>query len=1215
MAATSVQTYDTNDLSLATTDPVVTQLNLSVSSSLMTNYQPARAVDSQQSVEVAEDINGNPMVFSIGTTKELYVIASTADPSAPWSQTNLTAGLGTGWEVETFALLQAPNQALYLAVAITDTSGVPHLYLTGALANDPTAVPWTTDFTPVWVERAFSEGFTSVGEILMAAGAGAGSPPVVVATATLPSGEAQRYYVNGDVTSQVNLWQPWPVPQNASSILDVAPGSMPILGAGSFVLYKVGAVTQLDFTKAELMNGQYISRSFVAPPGATALGALANPDGTLDLYVAGDGIYVFTAANMTPGASAQLIGPTAPAGADTEMTVRQDSGSIAVWVLDGGVLSYLHGTKGPTVQWTPPLPVQSDVGQIAALRNTVRDTNELFVVTADNQLGYLYQDPTSTMWRETLIPLTDVGSALPFSCYTTQITLTDQDGNPVTSGFTLAATEWTYLTVNGQAHIVDPHTAASVTPDPTGALTVITKVSTLSAPTLNLGAEFLSVTVDITPQALLNNNLKLFTSESALAAATTQTGQPVISGPTQIPLDKAAGALSQLTTLHDAAIGTTPTSPSASVRARAASEVASNRIDATLLPADFGFGIAGTGTASRFYDKAGAERRLPALAAHAVKASTALGPHQALVSVASPGLAGPAALASPVSDTLAFFGDVMETIENGLEAVGAFLVQVANDVATFTIQLADKTMSFLLDSVEKVMRVIGWVLEQIEIGLEKALEWLGFLFDWDDILAAHRIMVNVANKGFEYVESKLADAETTVHNFFEELKAQFNQLPAALPGAQAGSTVLSQSKDPGAGLPGNDPQSGYLKSPGGNFANYHLQHSGVLAATPPKPAPSPTGNPIVDMFTQVIEPLGDDIGTTVENLAIDLRDGFVDGTLTPDAALTKLKTDAILGVINSAEDASEGALTVATDLVSSIQDLVEDDWNIPFLTPLYELVTGGSPLNLLDAVALLLAIPAVPLYKLASGQSPFADGTHGLDDASVPAQQFFANLAAAPSFRAVPTARAAAAAPAAAERAETPPAAILYSQIGGGIYLLAEVAGLTIDGIEAEAAEETPQAVFYIHLAVEAIMQAGSFPVGDGSAVTLLRILWGFYWVALLRHVALILSRGALSKPVGVMEIFLAVVKALMFLGAIVYQATNDSGTELALEWETFFGNLLDATSRGIGGAAKLDPDKELTGLALDAISVGVGWVAALFDAIRYAIILTDDEYNEFHAF
>lgn len=1185
---TNIQTYDINELTLSTTDPTVTQLQLSISSSLMTNYEPSRSVDSQHSIAVAEDVNGNPMIFSIGTANELYVICRTADPTAPWSQTDLTSGLGSGWQVQTFRLLQTPQSSLYLALAIKDAGGDNHFYVTAALPNDPANAVWTGDFTSQWVERAFSQDFTSIDHILMSGGAEPSDPPIIVVTATQTNGQADRYYVNGDTTTQLNLWQPWPIPQNATNVIDVAVGTMPILGAGSFILYQVGSALQLDFTMAAMMNGQYISRSLTPPDGAMALATLQNDDGTTDLYVAGNGVYVFTSDNMGSEATATQIGSTINAGTGTEMVVRQDSTNIAVWVLDQGLLYYLQGTKGESIEWTTPLAVQQNVGQITALRNTVRDTNELFLITADEQLAYLYQDPATTLWKEMLIPLADVGAALPYQCYTTQITVTDQNNNPVTKGFTIAASEWTYLTVNGSAYIVDQNTSEAITPDPTGSITVITKVSTPATPTLYLAGDFFSQIVDINPQAVVNNNLVQFTTETALTGATTQTGQPVISGTTQIPVATAASALQQLTTLHGA------TGSASGAGTRTPDQPPTDRVNVAALPKTFGFAVSGVGSgAAKFHESSAAPTVLPDLTAHGIKASAMIEPHQALITTGTG------------NEIKAFFGDVMEAIENELDKVGDFLIQVANDVATFTIKLADKTVSFILDTAAKVMRVIGWVLQQIAVTFEKLIDWLGFIFDWDDILTAHKIIVNVANKSFEFAEAKLVDAETIVANFFDTMKAQLGDL-TPMSNANASATVLSRSQNPAPDFTDSQKQqANYFKSPGGNFAKYHLQHSGVMTATPPTTTPA-TGNPIVDTFTQVIEPVGKDIGQTIEDVMTDLRNGFVSGTLTPNQALSMIKTDAMTGVLQTAEDASEGVLKVADDLVTSIQSQLNNQWDIPFLSPLYKLITKGSPLTLLDAIALLIAIPGVPMYKLVAETSPFANGTYGLDDSSTPAEDFFAALTGQ-STQGRQSLGAAA--------ATTMPAAILYSQIGGCFYAAAETVSMTVDALETEVEGATPPALNYIALAAETVMQAASYPVGSGSAVVVLRILWWFYLVALLRFVALIIGGSAAEPGVGVFELFFAAIKGICFLAAIIIQTVNDTGTELALEWETFFGNLFDAISRGFSGAAKLDPDKELSGLALDVIAVWLSVIGILFDEIRLSIVLGDDEQREFHAF
>ena len=1197
---TNIQTYDVNELTLSTTDPTVTELQLTISSSLMTNYEPSRSVDSQHSIDVAEDVNGNPMVFSVGTVNELYVICHTTDPTAPWTQIDLTSSLGVGWQVEHFCLLQAPQGSIYLALAIKDSNKQSHFYITAALPNDPSNAVWTGDFTSQWVERPFSEKFTSIDHILMSGGAAATDPPTIVATASQSNGQSDRYYVNGNTSEQKDLWQPWPIPQNATHVIDVAVGTMPILGAGSFILYQVGTALQLDFTTASKLN---VSRSLTPPDGAMALATLQNTDGTTDLYVAGNGVYVFTSSNMGKNAVAAKIGATINAGTGTEMVVRQDSANIAVWVLDQGVLYYLHGTKGATIKWTTPLPVQQNVGQIAALRNTVLDTNELFLVTADEQLAYLYQDPLTTLWKEMLMPLPDAGSALPIQCYTTQITLRDQNNNPVTKGFTIGASEWTYLTVNGSAYIVDENVREPITPDPTGSITIITKVATPATPTLFLAGDFFSTIVDINPQGVINNNLVQFTTASALTSATDQNGQKVISGPTKIPVEKAASALDQLTALH----GTTASA--SGVSTRTAGQSPGNLVNVAALPKTFGFTVAGVDAGAATLDSSTA-----ALAAHGMRASTMIAPHQALIT----NDAG--------DDLIAFFGDVMETIENALQKVGDFFIQVAHEVATFTIKLANDTVSFILDTASKVMRVIGWVLDQITVGFDELINWLGFIFNWDDIVTAHNIIVNVANKGFELAETKLGEAENTVADFFDNLKNQLGGLtPMTDPNASL--SVLSQSQNPAPGFSSSQKQqANYLKSPGGNFANYHLQHSGILTATPPKTSPA-SGNAIVDVFTQVIEPIGKDIGKTVEDVFVDLRDGFVSGTLTPNQAITQVKTDAISGVLDIAEDAAEGALKVADDLVTSIQGQINNQWNIPFLTPLYSQVTGGSPLTLLDAMALLIAIPGVPMYKLGTGTSPFVNGTYGLDNSSTDATTFFAMLSGqstqpAPALAHVgastmPAMAIPGVAVTTAPEPEptTPPAAILYSQIGGCFYIAAEVLSMTLDAVQTEADGETPKACYYIALAAETVMQAGSYPVGDGAAVKVLRIVWGVYLVALLRFVALIIGGAKAEKGVGVFEITFAIIKGIVFLAVIEIQTIGDSGTELALEWETFFGNLIDAIARGFSGAAKIDPDKELSGLALDVIAVWLSVIGILFDGVRMSIVLGDDQYNEFHAF
>lgn len=63
--------------------------------------------------------------------------------------------------------------------------------------------------------------------------------------------------------------------------------------------------------------------------------------------------------------------------------------------------------------------------------------------------------------------------------------------------------------------------------------------------------------------------------------------------------------------------------------------------------------------------------------------------------------------------------------------------------------------------------------------------------------------------------------------------------------------------------------------------------------------------------------------------------------------------------------------------VSAVKEMLNVEWNIPLISPLYAEITGGSNLTLLDLASLLTAIPATVLYKLGMNEAPFSDSVAG----------------------------------------------------------------------------------------------------------------------------------------------------------------------------------------------------------------------------------------------
>ena len=58
-------------------------------------------------------------------------------------------------------------------------------------------------------------------------------------------------------------------------------------------------------------------------------------------------------------------------------------------------------------------------------------------------------------------------------------------------------------------------------------------------------------------------------------------------------------------------------------------------------------------------------------------------------------------------------------------------------------------------------------------------------------------------------------------------------------------------------------------------------------------------------------------------------------------------------------------------LINSLKALLNDPWDVPFVSELYKLVSGGHDLTAGDLFALIVAIPATIVYKIVRNQAPF----------------------------------------------------------------------------------------------------------------------------------------------------------------------------------------------------------------------------------------------------
>jgi hypothetical protein len=1250
------------------------QVWLTASAELMQNNAASRAVDATHPIRVAQNLDGEPIIFSVGTADaetgadSFYVITRRPDGDTGWQQIDLSAGLGADLKVNAFAVSQSSTGAITLALAVESAAepGVSRLYITAALANDPTQVDWS-NFSSQWVARPSTQDGLTVKEILLGTSDDKAGPPTIVVS-TAQAGQDDSYWlVDGDTshTDAASLWKQYHLPENTRDLIDLAIGSLRApYGRGIYTLYGVGSDMALVFnTLTPGPFGTTYSIDLTAPPGARALCPAPNSEGYSDLYVAGDGLYVFPSGRQTSGATAATIADaqtTAGMQGLEELLVATDDENVSIWTKGNQeALLYVTGLKGADPQWSYPLSLRSNVAQIAALRNRVRQANEIFIVDGNNSLAYLWQDPATTLWQETDIPLPDTGEVQTFNCYTTFINFADQDGNPIIDeAVQLTASGWTYVTVNGAFYELgaDPVTVAT---DVQGTLNIVNKVTSIATPFFHLRANFFEQVVDINPAAKIQYGLGQIQSGDDLKNAPTQDGKPLLTQEVDDDtLDSVAQGVQQLIVLTDTlpADGTTPaadgftasaaqtsvqtsaqtsvqTAPTVShVSVRAAGDTPRNRIRTAHLPAGYCWGMTFERGRARYHEGAVARSQFLSSLPGAHPPAGRLQGAADNVSLDSVSMAA-LSVSDPFDAVPAIAGDVLESLSSGLEEAGGFLIQAAGESIEFIINLGDRVVKLTLDTVEQVLKAIDWLFQTIYVLLLDFLRWLGLLFNWDDILTTQRVFANVTNQTINMLESKIALAESEVDNFFAKLKQQAQQNLKPLPGDLGSLNLKELSRSVPASVTGAaktalDFMSG---SPGGNFGAFQLLYSGMLNM---EAKAGEAGDGLDDFIENVLTPAVENIPQAVFDIVESLQQSFTAGTLTVNDVIMAVAADAAIAMIDMLHVITVGLLKIAAALLEDFRAILNDEIDVPFLTALYEWATGGK-FTLLNGVTLLFSIPTTTFYKLVANAAPFAEGTYGLDTDGY--EQLFKTLTGGATAPAAHTEMSAAnALTAAPEDSEASSSsqeggvsegAMKYSQVGGALYVFTQVANglLNIYAARNVKPEETVpdnkmRWLSLIHLGINSVYVSSSFPVKVGETVAddLETGVWAVDVLGLVVDLACFAwgqvdpqKREGLEKVVGGYEVGEGVFDLILYSMIYGFEVTGENDAA-AVSWHSvkYAQNFLYAMSCMMYGSAILDENPETKAIEL-ALGGGFNIGAGILHAPRLIYDIVEGEAHE----
>ncbi len=1015
--------------------PKVNSVQLLVSCELMKNQLKASPIEPNDNILVAQDNNGQPLIFTIGTDGVFRLLRFTNGSADGYTSLDLLASLTDYTQAITFDLSEDIKGRVSIALALKrKDNGFTDLFVAENLPGD---FDWTTFAASCKKVQGIDAAFTA--DHIRLGTTDINNNALILVSGSINSNE-YYYKVNGTDYTAVKLELPENVHQPTEIETGFAYGQK-----GKFFLYNIGGSQTLECTTiADKFQG---SITYDFSPGntnipqkyrqltyncmATAQGMQTNPMLiSSDLYVGTDqGIILFNGCKISNGGFQVVADQIKDVH---QLYITEDAGNISVWAMASpSRLYYIYGKRAKGgYTWNDPILFNSGIIHIAPIRNKVTLANELFLVDQGENLIHCWQDPASTVWSQRTLNTKSDAFLLNFDSFTTQISMTDQDGKILPAqNVSITSSEWLFATINGKVYSLDKDNPAIVPTDSRGMINIIQMTDHIAAPIFHLEADFLDKTINIYPNGKIQKGLSEISSGDDIKNAKDADGKPVLTTDQSADtLDGVAGNLGQLTS---------------ATAAHKTGVVQEGHLFISLT--DKGTKETGKLSLGHIADNLMIGMKLE---------NGAWVPHTDTTGFIKVGGA--------FDDFLVFAGDAFQWLENafvdGIKLIDkgitylkdgvSFIVKKVGDVLHFVLTLADKILTIVLDTMLTVFKAINWVLKLIGIDLQAILRWLGHLLGLDAVWETHKViaelMKNAVIYGTNQLEDKLDDLQAFLSKTFNNAEDMI--LKQVLP-----ANIASQSLSQGGSF--DNP----LSSSAGSWIFSQIFNNDLFGGGS---SGSVSHNPFEQFVNDIIAPTVSALATDLVNVFNDFT-GILSGNIS-DAY--KMIGDLIKLVIDPIKTIILGILKFLKDLTGDLQVLLTESLDIPFLTSMYKffcaLMGEDEDLTIVNAIAFVIAIPYTFVSKIITGSAPFADSDFGMKDAG-----YYANLFGNQVSPFV--------------LAGSSSGAIAYSRIGGAIASVASIPAsiLNLIAFADDGDEPGLSTLDKISLGFSVVTAALSFPI------------------------------------------------------------------------------------------------------------------------------------------
>ncbi|NEO67985.1 hypothetical protein [Moorena sp. SIO3H5] len=953
------------------------------------------------------DKKGNvvtPMVLTISNQNQLYLVRKDDESKSGdgWKLIDLSQAFkgidGKPLPVHAHSAAWTEDDKITIAVAVDDDSSdgsrVFVAYDLSSCESDWENIEWKDCGT----RQGTLKGVRVVGIRVLDEGDGVWT--VVLAG---DSGSDEVFYLlrSNNIEQQFDLALIFNTALTLKEILDFEVAVLPLLGCGIAVLGNHNGTIDLSFRLfPRYKDGRFDSSPPVqplpCPDGANVLETgltkkvadirRLGPIYGSDIYVGGQGVHQIKARDIYQVKASKKgeIVTTVVTPPDLAPNVRDlivgdaPDGSASVWsLLQNGDLNVVK--KAADQDWGEPLRLRVGVQAIAPVHGDKHMTTSLLVVYGNGQAGFLCREESQGIWQERPLTVADPEEVTPITCYGTNLRVLSDSSLPKPNvKVTVTASVLSSVVINGKAVFIGPELPPIKTEtDFNGSVMLYDRVRSFTPAIYRFQIEGFDQCIDVNPASGVHERFKTIKAdELRKATISTKEGEepePLLpesfrTGADKNKVDMLAGSLNQMSSLANSANGVV-----AGISLVNCDQPFSSTLRTDTVPDDYRWGIQAD--------------------EHGVK--TIVG--NAINSVIN-----------AVENVGKFFKNVGEGIvdffeglingvrEDGIKGGITFVIhktkEAAKSVFKFVCKIGDKIKSFVLNTLEQVGGAIKWLWKQCKTGLEKVWNFLKFLFNWDDILRVRDVLVRATDVAIDRIKDSIEPMKKGVESTFDELietvenwKSPENRRPKEDESSSLSSVVKKNTDD--------DTQK-KMDLVNGNsaiswiFEKFQNIANEVIEIKTPDPDIT-LQNALAEFLEGTFKTAWDELSQSFKQMEVIFSNAFKDDL--PD--VEDISIGWIFGKINSLiEEVGSEALGTALRIIKGvilklfdlIQDLISFGRNLmfaeigfPFIEKLLKWITGKSvstSFKLIDAVALLVAVPTTITYKILFGEAPIKEG-------------------------------------------------------------------------------------------------------------------------------------------------------------------------------------------------------------------------------------------------